>query len=777
MQEQRRRKVRASLLEWCTEALQPVNQTPARHHRLIIEKLEKVARGEIDRLMIYCPPGAAKSTYASVLFPVWWFTQYPRSAMIAASHTIELAESFGRKVRNLVDANTDLLSYNLVQDNRAVGKWSTDMGGEYLAVGVGKAVAGRRADLLVIDDPVSSREDAESETQRDRTYNWYRGDLYDRLKPGARVILIQCMVGDTRVLMADGTEKNLRDIRTGDRIATYDDGILRTSTIEAWKSQGEDAVFEVQTQSGAKARANERHPFLVERDGQRLWVRLRDLRIGDQAVRVTATDPGIWPNIPGRGSAVAGKAARSQQSAKATACPTTTKRGGPLEFALRLATRSIAAKPICYIDTASPPQSTALSFESREACAPSANSLPRPMYEPIGLASFVSTTITSLARCEDFSATTATSPSAMARTKPLCSVPLNTSDFTLDRVTAIIEVGRAEVFDVQVARTQNFIADGFASHNTRWHEDDLGGRLIQDEENGGDRWHRIMLPALCEDEENDPLGRKIGDPLWPEWEDEAALQRKRRVVGEREWVAKYQQRPSPAGGAIFNPDEMPIIEAIPLQMLESPGVVQFSSYSRNLRSLGSPQAREVQPRRVRAWDLATTEKIGTRDPDWTVGLLMCRTLDNRYVVESVVRMRGGPQAVEATLVSTAAADEQRYGPGEVLQLLPQDPGQAGKSQVGYLTTALAGFRTARQTLSGDKAVRATAVASQVNVGNVSLIKANWNRDFCAELAAFPNGSHDDMIDALSMAFNRLVPPRMAPEEKRRPPVMASIYRR
>ena len=157
---------------------------------LLIEKLEAVARGDIDRLMVLMPPGSAKSTYASVLFPAWWFCRHPRSAVIAASHNGELAEKFGRLVRNTVNQNADMLGYSISADNKAAGRWETNAGGEYYATGAGGSITGRRADLAVIDDPVKSSEEVGSEDAREKIWNWYRSDFYTRLKPNAKIVLI-----------------------------------------------------------------------------------------------------------------------------------------------------------------------------------------------------------------------------------------------------------------------------------------------------------------------------------------------------------------------------------------------------------------------------------------------------------------------------------------------------------------------------------------------------------------------------------------------------------
>ncbi|MDR3449529.1 MAG: terminase family protein [Alphaproteobacteria bacterium] len=186
----RKEAVRNSFEFWCNEALSPLGFSPARHHRLLIRELEAVSDGDVDRLMVLMPPGSAKSTYVSELFPPWLLSRKPRSTIIAASHTGELAERFGRKVRNRIIEHGDLLGFGLASDRKAAGQWETSEGGEYFAAGVGGAVTGRRSDLGIIDDPVKSREEAESPTIREKVWDWYRSDFYTRLKPGAAIVLV-----------------------------------------------------------------------------------------------------------------------------------------------------------------------------------------------------------------------------------------------------------------------------------------------------------------------------------------------------------------------------------------------------------------------------------------------------------------------------------------------------------------------------------------------------------------------------------------------------------
>lgn len=185
-----RRAARVKLSAWME--YRDAGLQPARHHQLLIDHLEAVERGEITRLMVCMPPGSAKSTYTSVEFPPWFLGRNPALNIIAASHTQELAERFGRRVRNIVgsDEFRAVYGFGLSADSTAAGRWDTEKGGEYYAAGVGGSITGRRADLVIIDDPVKSREDADSERSREKAWDWYVNDLLTRLKPGARQIVV-----------------------------------------------------------------------------------------------------------------------------------------------------------------------------------------------------------------------------------------------------------------------------------------------------------------------------------------------------------------------------------------------------------------------------------------------------------------------------------------------------------------------------------------------------------------------------------------------------------
>lgn len=187
----KRRRARSSLIGF-TEYTNPLYQA-ASHHALIAEKLEAVERREIDRVMIFTPPRHGKSELASRRFPAWYLGRNPFRHFIAASYNSDLASDFGREVRNIVASSpySRLFDVALAQDSKAAERWHTGQGGMYVAAGVGTAITGRGADVLLIDDPFKDREEADSETTRDRVWNWYTSTAYTRLMPGGAVVLIQ----------------------------------------------------------------------------------------------------------------------------------------------------------------------------------------------------------------------------------------------------------------------------------------------------------------------------------------------------------------------------------------------------------------------------------------------------------------------------------------------------------------------------------------------------------------------------------------------------------
>ncbi len=161
------------------------------HHRHIADKFNKLATGEINRLIINMPPRHTKSEFASYLLPAWMVGRDPKLKIIQATHTAELAIRFGRKAKNLIDSEdyTKIFKTRLQEDSKAAGRWETAQGGEYFAAGVGGAITGRGADLLIIDDP-HSEQDAMSPTALESAYEWYTSGPRQRLQPGGKIVLV-----------------------------------------------------------------------------------------------------------------------------------------------------------------------------------------------------------------------------------------------------------------------------------------------------------------------------------------------------------------------------------------------------------------------------------------------------------------------------------------------------------------------------------------------------------------------------------------------------------
>ena len=161
------------------------------HHKIIAEKFNDIANGKIKRLIINMPPRHTKSEFASNLLPAWMVGRKPDLKIIQTTHTTELAIRFGRKAKTLIDSPEyqQIFKTRLREDSQAAGKWETEQGGEYYAAGVGSAITGRGADLLIIDDP-HSEQDALNAAALEKAYEWYTSGPRQRLQPGGAIVVV-----------------------------------------------------------------------------------------------------------------------------------------------------------------------------------------------------------------------------------------------------------------------------------------------------------------------------------------------------------------------------------------------------------------------------------------------------------------------------------------------------------------------------------------------------------------------------------------------------------
>jgi predicted phage terminase large subunit-like protein len=420
------------------------------HLDLLSLKLAEVKAGRLKRLIVTMPPQNGKSELCSKWFPVNYLDEHPSHRFILVSYGAEYAESWGRRVRNLIDEHSAQLRVKVAKDNGAAGEWETTDGGGMVSVGIGGSVTGRRANVLLVDDPFKNAEEANSETHRQKVWDFYLSAAYTRLTPDGAIIIIM----------------------------------------------------------------------------------------------------------------------------------------------------------------------------------------------------------------------------------------------------------------------------------TRWNESDLVGRLDAEERAGGEKWERINLPAIAE--ENDPMGRQPGEPLWPQRWPLETLHRIKRAVGSYFWAALYMQRPAPPEGNYFKRSWFNIIE---------PGRVP----------------RLVK--RVRSWDLAATVQgeNGNNDPDWLTGCKMGVTEDGRYVILGMRRERETPQGVERTIKQDATVDGR-----DVAIRIEQEGAASGKIVASYYTKLLDGYDARFETIpKSSKFTRSGPFNAACERGDVFLVAGDWVGPFLDEAAAFPHGKHDDQIDSAVGAYTYL----------------------
>lgn len=264
---------------------------------------------------------------------------------------------------------------------------------------------------------------------------------------------------------------------------------------------------------------------------------------------------------------------------------------------------------------------------------------------------------------------------------------------------------------------------------TRWHEADLSGWLLEQEKLEDDedreRWHIVNLPAIAEETPQafpatctvEPDFRQPGDALCPERRPLEKLRKIRRRIADYFFDALYQQRPTPKEGEFFKVAKLEILDAAPAGL-----------------------------RLCRAWDLAATPGAGA----YTTGVLIGQDPDGRWWVLDVARGQWSADEVRAQILQAAHLD------GPAVQIhLPQDPGQAGKSQAEQLVRMLAGYGVIAEPVTGAKETRAFNYSAQLNAGNVRLVAGAWNKAYIEELRQFPRGKFKDQVDASADGFNFL----------------------
>jgi predicted phage terminase large subunit-like protein len=689
------------------------------HHALVARELQALEVGLTNRLILTLPPRAGKSLLATTTFIPWFLGRNPAWSSIMATYNSSFAGDFGRQVRGLLqDPRHRQVFPDLELDPKStsVNRMNTTSGGQLTFVGRGGSLTGRGGHLLAIDDPIKDRREADSSVLRNQMWDWFTQVFTTRaMMDDARYLITTCMTGDTPVMRPDGTETPLRDIRPGDAIATYEAGAITQSVVTDHINQGPDLVFTLVLTSGTKVRANARHPFLVRRDtGETEWVRVRDLKPGDAILRASGAS--------GAASPAASLTAASLPSARDAASTTTRPTDGPRGTGPRPTPATAGTTSASSGDTVLPEGVMTPCSKRKAGSVPSASTRRgRTALRSTGRTVSASITTTPREKPGASSATPATGSSRASRPKPNSEPPQITFAVTPDVLLEVRPGGYEDVFDITVARTENFLANGLVSHNTRWSSDDIVGRLTDPTNQHyshaeASRWRVVNIPAFAE--ADDPVGRSPGAALWPTRFSASYLEGL-RDQDARGFSALYQGRPSPGDGLFFAPSDIREYHAI-------------SQIPEGSRYYG-----------------ASDHAISTAQWADKTALVL-------FAVDAAGDIWIRPESHLSKMTSPLQIDA-------MINLIRTFRPLFWFAERGQITKSIGPFLRKRMQDEkaftglfeiqpvGDKQARAQSIKGKMSAGQVHFPRwASWYPEVRNQLLTFPAAAHDDFVDALSM---------------------------
>lgn len=716
-------------------------------HEKLIQIVQDSFDGKINaHQVVSVPPQHGKSRLLSVRSIAWLIGAKPGIHIALTGFSGDLLSDFVSEVKAIVENPRYYLIFGDVKPTLGHDRANDIVfsnGSNLQARSCGSKLTGRRVDWLVVDDPHAGREEAESPAMRRRVHRWFFADCISRISQGAKVFIVACMVGDTRVLREDGSETFLKDIKIGDKVATFDNGVLSSARVLNWINHGCDKVLAIKMSSGIIVKANERHPFLVVRDGYTQWTRVRDLKTGDRIVRH------LRNGEDGGGCFAILQDVLNQSPVKDYANHTILRNDGLKDTVHLTLLQDTNEKSTCAIGTGSLTTNTMRCSQNKAADAQFVEShLTTKTIEKEKC--YASTTTTTQEKLEDCFVIPATSQLVMAETQCSLKEQQSISPFTSDEIVSIETCQSEDVYDIQVEGTENFIANGLVSHNTRWHPEDLIGHLTGEEgrqqliDAGYEKWvfEHTNLPAIAE--HADDLGRQPGDALFPQQRPAEFLMGIKAMTPAYEWDSQYMGKPRTASG-----DQVDISNIQKVAINEVPTNVEW----------------------VMAWDLAITEK---QSADYTAGALCAmkyewidaqewnessksmqpkrKRIEHLYIIEMVRGQKAWAQ-MRKMILDTSRRMRSLYGVGRI-----GIEGVSGFDAVySDVKQELLGEMSVDKLLpgKGGKLMRAQLWLNLIQAGRVYVVKGAWNKDFLTELSMFPQGSHDDQVDAVSAGFGML----------------------
>lgn len=571
----------------------------------------------------------SKSVTITTKWPQFMLGKHPDWRFIIVAYSQDLANDFSRTTRDTLMHNHE---YSLLfpdvlvnSDSAAVERWqilgSNDP--SMIAVGAGGPIVGRGGHIIIIDDLVKNRTEAESPTFRENNKRFYAGTLRTRLEPNGAIILVNCLTGDTPVTLSDGSWKRIDKLTVGEFVLTWNNGITESKRILHMKKQPKAVIYELKT-GHHTIRGNGKHPILVKIDSDYEWKKLRDVVEGDKVVSAAIrqnidyvekilTQDEAWllgymfgdgwitrhPNKDYgsmRWATCVAKGIYEDRNERVLVLfekifgkrPKLTK-SGYYRFEVADVGRWFENKGL--IGNAHtkriPPYVFSQSFNVRKAFLDgfiNADGYINPANRVIiGLCNRdLVCDVKYLAEGAGYAVSNIhknvhknNAPNSVDKDKTAYTYFIafqyssnNNSCFVTETVRSVKKLPDKEhVYDIEVADNHNFFANNIVTHNTRWHEDDLIGNLIEQEKIGGEKWDYVNLPAFA-DSENDPLGRLIGEPLWPErFPRKTLLELKQGTslggMATYEWDSQYQGHPKPPGGSKIQTELFKYVDAAP----------------------------------------------------------------------------------------------------------------------------------------------------------------------------------------------------------------------
>ena len=658
---------------------------------------------------------------------------------------------------------------------------------------------------FIIDDYCKGHEEAESPIIREKIWNWWQSVSVTRLHPGAVVIILACMTGDTKVTIEDGSWKYLKDIEIGDRILTYKEGRVVSRRILNKKEQGVDEIHEIKT-SNNTVKANARHPFLVQRDnGNKEWVRVYDLRAGDRLVCIgenntfhnnTLSNDELWllGYMYGDGWLTIRDAKNYDKQRdkyyprrSIVTCVAKKNKHDRNEKIVKLFKEifNISIKETKYGYYRTEKQVAGKWFLNHGLMGNShTKRLPRFIFSETlenrmeFLDGFLNSdgwkiekknhTGYGIKLCNkelindlrQLARSCGYKPSNIYHSISVNKPPHSKSEILSDaytfsfsdkrihdefataKIRKIDKAGSEIVYDIQVEDSECFIADGLVSHNTRWHDDDLIGRLLkQYEEDGAEEFPFILetinLPAIAEPQ--DLMSRQPGAALWPSRYNEKRLEHAKKAVGPYWWSALFQGSPTDRGGTLFKSANFRYYEFDALRAEyvchrkdKEPIRIKKTDLVRHVYVDPAIEVKKVNdPTGMLAWGYSRKYRV------W---LLLDRINDRIEHTEIMEKIKAFAWKNQCILIGI---ENEKLGKVLVKQSFGND--RVNGQAIPFREISTNGL---------DKYTRAVPMANYIENERVFFLRGvHWLSDYESYLTKFPNADHDEDVDCTSMAEN------------------------